>query len=335
MSYVVILIAIEIFPGPSEYKLLPDLVMLQLPLGLVGLMLLWSIYRKLWVFTVVLGVSYMAGLAIFNTYMPHVLYHDRSNLVLISAICFAPFIFTALFGNYIYYRKAMSMIRSANHLFDDQIDKLVWVKNRAGTSSIAVALWLLIGLAPAIYLIPENSDLFKLLRINLPTINSVKNDDSEKKIRLQLEQAKQFFVLAETHFNHTPPDYMKAEMAYSTAADNGSILAAYKLGYMYYSAKGVEQNDVLAIENFERAVRAPLAFQPHSLQLTTEYLAESYNNLGIMYQNGYGTRKDSRKAYEMFKLGSEFGSKNARQNLKTVYQSAGNTKRRELLDPAY
>ena len=335
MLYVAILIVIEVHPGPSEYKLLPDLIMLQLPLGLVGFMLLWGIYRKLWTFTLILGASYMIGLAIFNTYIPQVLYDDRSNLVLISVICFAPFIFTALFGNYIYYRKAISMIKTANHLFDDQIDKLVWIKNRAGTSSVAVTLWLLIGLAPAIYLIPENSDLFKLLNINLPTINSVKNAETEKRIRLQLEEANQFFVLAETHFNHSPPDYMKAEMAYSTAADNGSILAAYKLGYMYYSGKGVEQNDVLAIENFERAIRAPLAFQPHSLQLTTVYLAESYNNLGIMYQDGHGTRKDSRKASEMFQLGSKFGSKNARRNLKSVYQSSGNTKHRELLNPTY
>ena len=335
MLYVAILIVIEVHPGPSEYKLLPDLIMLQLPLGLVGFMLLWSIYRKLWTLTLILGVFYLAGLAIFNTYMPLVLYHDRANLVLISAICFAPFIFTALFGNYIYYRKAISMIKTSNHLFDDQIDRLVWIKNRAGTSSVAVTLWLLIGLAPAIYLIPENSDLFKLLRINLPTISSVKNDATEKQIRLQLEEANQFFVLAETHFNHSPPDYMKAEMAYSTAADNGSILAAYKLGYMYYSGKGVVQNDVLAIENFERAIRAPLAFQPHSLQLTTEYLAESYNNLGIMYQNGYGTRKDSQKAHEMFQLGLEFGSKNAQQNLKSVFQSVVDTKRRELLEPTY
>jgi hypothetical protein len=335
MLYVVILIAIEFLPGPNEYKILPDLIMLQVPLGLVGLMILWSIYRKLWTFTIVLGLSYGFGLAIFNTYMPQVLYDDRANLLLISAICFSPFIFTALFGNYIYYRKAVSMIKTANRLFDDQIDKLVWVQNRSGTSSTAVILWLIIGLAPAIYLIPEDSNLFKLLRINLPTFESVKNDDTEKKIRLQLEEANQFFVLAETLFNHSPPDYMKAEMAYSTAADNGSILAAYKLGYMYYSGKGVEQNDVLAIENFERAIRAPLAFQPHSLQLTTEYLAESYNSLGIMYQYGYGIRKDSRKAYKMFQLGSEFGSKSARQNLKTAYQSTSNSKRMKLLYPTY
>ena len=46
----------------------------------------------------------------------------------------------------------------------------------------------------------------------------------------------------------------------------------------------------LAFDYFNRATRAPLAFQPHSLELTTRFLAESYRNLGLMYQAGLGFR---------------------------------------------
>ncbi|UCH40799.1 MAG: DnaJ domain-containing protein, partial [Gammaproteobacteria bacterium] len=46
--FAVITVAIGFFPGPSEYKLLPDMGMLQVPLGLLALMFVWAMYRKLW-----------------------------------------------------------------------------------------------------------------------------------------------------------------------------------------------------------------------------------------------------------------------------------------------
>jgi hypothetical protein len=124
-------------------------------------------------------------------------------------------------------------------------------------------------------------------------------------------------------------------MAYSTAADNGSLLAAYKLGYMHYVGAGVEQSDLLALDYFELATRTPLAFQPHSLQLTTEFLAESYNNLGIMYQSGYGAKRNTKKALAMYRKAAEFGSKSAQRNLRTIHTRNANSERRPLASPAY
>ena len=124
-------------------------------------------------------------------------------------------------------------------------------------------------------------------------------------------------------------------MAYSNAADSGSLLAAYKLGYMHYVGVGVKQNDLAALDYFELATRTSLAFQPHSLQLTTEFLAEAYNNLGIMYQDGYGTQRNTRKAGEMYRMAIEFGSENARQNLRTLPGHSDSNKRRLLVKPVY
>ncbi len=124
-------------------------------------------------------------------------------------------------------------------------------------------------------------------------------------------------------------------MAYSTAADNGSLLAAYKLGYMHYVGTGVQQSDVQAKEYFELATRTSLAFQPHSLQITTEFLAESYNSLGIMYQSGYGTKRNTKTASEMYRKAVEFGSRSAQRNLATVYSRSADSERRPLANPIY
>ena len=104
---------------------------------------------------------------------------------------------------------------------------------------------------------------------------------------------------------------------------------------MYYVGVGVKQNDLAAIDYFDLATRTSLAFQPHSLQLTTEFLAEAYNNLGIMHQGGYGTQQNPRKAEQMYRKAIEFGSENARQNLLTAYSKNIGSKRRPLVKPTY
>ena len=124
-------------------------------------------------------------------------------------------------------------------------------------------------------------------------------------------------------------------MAYSTAAGSGSVLAAYKLGYLYYNGKGVGQNDLLALEYFQRAVGAPLAFQPHSLELIATYLGEAYNGLGIMYQHGLGASRNLPRAKEMFDRGARFGSANARRNLRHLYSSSSAGERPRLAKPVF
>ncbi|TNF88650.1 MAG: sel1 repeat family protein, partial [Gammaproteobacteria bacterium] len=317
------------------YKLLPDMGMLQVPLGLLALMFVWAMYRKLWFFTLVLVAVCLAAFAFFNSAMPDVLNKDLVSMLLIATTCFAPFVFIALFGNYFYFRKAQAMLRTADRLFDNQLDKLVWIKNRAGTSNTAAFLFALIFTSSLIYYVPRNDLLADSFSFSLPGIEITKDDETARKVKQRLREAGRFFEIAESHFNQAPPDYIKAEMAYSTAAGNGSVLAAYKLGYLYYNGEGVQQSDILALEYFHRAIEAPLAFQPHSLEQTTTYLAEAYNGLGIMYQRGLGTRKNLSKAQQMFRRGSDFGSVNAKRNLETLYASGVSSERQLLQKPEY
>ena len=333
--FAIIVVAIDLYPGPSEYKLLPDTGLLQLPFAVLPLMFAWTLFRKLWVFTLALGLVYLATIAYFNSFMPQALASDLSSVLQVAVVCFAPFIFIALAANYFYYRKARAMIRMANRLFEEQLDKIVWIKNRATSSSTAAFMFVFVFYSSLVYLAPWNEDFTTSFRFVLPGIDIEKDDAATEKIRRQLKVASQFFEIAEAHFNQSPPDLIKAEIAYNTAADNGSLLAAYKLGYLYYVGAGGSRSDVLALAYFEQAIKAPLAFQPHSLQLTTKFLAESYNNLGIMYQSGFGTKRNLKKAYEMYSRGAEFGSSKAKLNLKTVYDSGAGAERGRLAEPIY
>ena len=335
LLFAVIMLTLDFYPGESQYRLLPDETLLQLPFGILALMLIWTAYRKLWLLTLFFCFFYLLSLATFYTFVPQALDNNYLSILPVAIICYTPFIFLALFGNYFYYRKAQKVIRSANRLFGDHQDKIVWISNNAGTSSTAVFLVLFIFFSSLVYLEPEHAEILDSIGFDLPGIGSVEDDDATHKAKLRLKEAGQFFEIAETHFYSSPPDYLKALMAYNIAAKNGSLLAAYKLGYMHYSGVGVEQSDLLAIDYFGMATETSLAFQPHSLQLTTEFLAESYNNLGIMYQNGYGTKRNTKKAMEMYRKATEFGSANAQRNLRTIQNQSTNNERGVLASPTY
>ncbi len=333
--FAVILLAVYYYPGPAEYKLLSDRQMLQLPFLVLPLMFVWMLYRKLWLVTLLLVIAWAATINYYNSSMPEVLPASLYSLIPIALVCFAPFVFAALFANFLYYLKAQRMVRQARTLFADDIDQLVWVKNRSGTSATAAFLFAIAFIVSTIHLFPRNWNYNGPIEFSEAALNREYSEARLKKIRLKTHQAREFFEIGETHFNALPPTYASAGEAYRTAAAKGSLLAAYKLGYMHYTGEGAEQDDVLAFDYFLQATRAPLAFQPHNLELTTSFLAESYNNLGIMYQHGLGTRKNRTRAAEMFQRAIEFGSPSARQNLERVYQGETGSARRSLVYPEY
>jgi TPR repeat protein len=240
-----------------------------------------------------------------------------------------------LFANYFYYRKAQRIIGRANLLFEEHQTRVAWIKNRAGTSDSAAIMIIFIFMTSLLFLGPKSEEYLDAIGFDLLDTEVSQADSATQRTRTRLQDAALFFKIAESHFNSSPPDYVRASMAYSNAVDNGSLLAAYKLGYMYYTGEGVEQNDLQARDYFELATRAPLAFQPHKLQLATRFLAESYNNLGIIYEAGYGTRKNLKLATRMYNKGAEFGSDNAKRNLRNMHKASAGEKRKTLQKPDY
>jgi len=263
------------------------------------------------------------------------MYSDFLSILPIAITCYTPFILMVLFANYFYYRKARRIIGRANLLFEEHQERISWIKNRAGTSDSAAIMIIFMFIASLLFLGPKSEEFLDAASFDLLDTEVSEADHAMAKTRTRLKDAALFFEIAESHFNSSPPDYLRASMAYSNAVDSGSLLAAYKLGYMYYTGEGVEQNDLQALDYFELATRAPLAFQPHKLQLATRFLAESYNNLGIMYQAGYGTRKNLKLAREMYNKAVDFGSENAKLNLRNLRSSSVVKDRKRLLEPDY
>lgn len=332
LFFALFVMIINYYPGRFQFGNLTELTLLQLPIGILSWMLIWTIYRKLWVFTLMLGLVYSVTLFICQTLIPQALNNDFEAILLIAVSCYLPFTLVVVFANYFYYRKAQKTITLADDLFFDHREKMSWIKNRAGTSTGATFLYFFLVLL--MFQAPEPMDIFDSVTFALVDRDEAMVEE-ENRLRSIEAEAGHFFNIAESHFYGSPPDYLKASTSYSIAADKRSLLAAYQLGYMYYHGVGVKQNDSLALDYFQLAIRAPLAYQPHSLLLTSGYLAESYNNLGIMYQKGFGTRRDTKKAIAMFRKGAKFGSSNARVNLRTVYSQGANSKRKALLKPDY
>ena len=331
--FAVIALAVSFFPGPAKYKLLPDVNLLQLPFLLLPLMLAWLLFRKLWLSALVFSAVYAATMIYFEETMTALLVRGQYDFIIGAALFFAPFLLIALFANFLYYLKSQRMVRSARRLFTDHLDQLVWIQNRAGTSSGAAFIFLLAFVAALMHQLPQQ---WQLSQPADPDPGITRNEHELEKLRAQTSEAQEFFDIAESHYNANPPDYLKAEMAYDIATDNGSLLAAYKLGYLHLTGRNSTRSDPdLAFEYFKRATRAPLAFQPHSLELTTRFLAESYRNLGLMYQAGLGTGKDLHKATAMYRKAVEFGSSGAQRQLDEVYDPSFNLAEVELVMPEY
>jgi len=333
--FAAIAIAVNFFPGPAKYKLLSDANMLQLPFLLLPLMLAWMLYRKLWIAGLLFCAIYTGAMIYFEDSMTALLDRGPYDFLAFAALCFAPFVVIVLLANFFYYLKLQHMIRIARNLFSDHFDQLVWIQNRAGTSLSAAFFFLLVCVAALVHLVPQYWQVSHAFGSTLPNSAIVKNEAELKKIRQQTSEAERFFDIAESHYHAASPDYLKAEMAYDIAADNGSLLAAYKLGYLHFTGNGAVRDPKLAFDYFSRATRAPLAFQPHNLELTTRFLAEAYRNLGIMYQAGLGIGKNLKQAKAMYRKAIEFGSIRAKGQLDKVYDSAPSAVAADLVSPEY
>ena len=219
--FAAIAITVSYFPGPSKFKLLSDANMLQLPFLLLPLLLAWLLYRKLWLPSLLFCVIYAVTMVYFDESMTQMLERGEYDFLAFAAICFAPFLFIVLFANFLYFLKSRRMIRTARNLFTDHLDQLVWIKNRAGTSSSAAFTFVLIFIAALVQLVPQHWQIAPSFGSTRPDSELVQNEAELRKIRLQSSEAEKFFDIAESHFNAAAPDYLKAEMAYDIAADNG------------------------------------------------------------------------------------------------------------------
>lgn len=312
---IIVSAAIYLLPALTRYLPVGDIDLLQLPNILLSFMLVWAIYRKVWLLSLI-GLSMIIVTQLFFYYsMPGALERNITSVIFISLICFTPFILLALYSNYFYFLKAIQVIGSISQLYPHQEERLVLVKNSGGTSLLAALVSAVILSLYFLHVIPESGSLSNKVNWLFFNRDSKVESIDIKQAKFRMSNSERFFIIAERHFNHQSPDYQRAETAYIESAIYGSLLAAYKLGYMHLLGKGVTQDDKKAFYYFHKAVQAPLASQPHNLSLTTKWLAESYNSLGVMYLGGYGTLKNHQKASEMFKQAMKYGSSTARKNL--------------------
>lgn len=305
------------FPGLTGHIPLGLIDFFQLPNVILSLMLIWSVYRKLWLLSSI-GIALFALTQIFYYYsMPIALERDFTTILFISIACYLPFIFLAHLSNFFYYKKARHIIESVNHLYPHLDEKHLLVKGRGGVSRLSALFFTMLLSLYFLHMIPENGTLDNKFN-DLFSINTKTEGKEIRQIKARISESERLFMKAEQHFNQNPPEYQNAEAAYTKSANYGSLLSSYKLGYMYFAGKGVTQDDIKAFQYFNHAIHSPLASQPHSISEATKWLSESYNSLGIMYLGGYGTTKNKQKAREMFRQALKYGASNRMDSVMQV-----------------
>ena len=228
-------------------------------------------------------------------------------MLLTSMASYLPFMLVAYLANFFYYKKAKHIIESVQHLYPHLEDKHILVKNRGGVSKLSALLSTLLLSLYFLHMIPENGSLDD--KYDLLFTDNLKIESKDiKQNKARISKSERLFLKAEEHYNRTPADYKNAIVAYSQSSSSGSLLSSYKLGYLYFSGKGVARDDEKAFHYFKRAINSPMASQPHSLSLATRWLSESYKSLGIMYLGGYGTQQNPQKARGMFRQALKYGA---------------------------
>lgn len=314
LLFLVVAAMLYYFPNLSARTPLGMIDFFQLPNVILSLMLVWTVYRKLWLLSLI-GVAIFAVTQMYYYYsMPLALEQDFTTIFFIALACYLPFIFLTYLSNFFYYRKAKSIIESVNHHYPLLEEKLILIKNNGGVSRLSAALMTVMLALYFLQMIPESGSLEEKSNWLL-SINTKTESRDLTQLKARISESRRQFQIAEEQFNRNPPDYEKARMAYIKAANYGSLLSSYKLGYLYLTGDGNIQDDAKALYYFNQAVNSSLASQPHSLSMATNWLSESYNSLGIMYLGGYGTIKDRQKARKMFTQALKYGSSNSKKNL--------------------
>ncbi|MCH1429885.1 MAG: sel1 repeat family protein [Chlamydiales bacterium] len=100
-------------------------------------------------------------------------------------------------------------------------------------------------------------------------------------------------------------DFKEAFKWFHRAAKKGNIEAQYKLGMMYFNAKGTVRDYHLAFVWYRRAAQ--------------KGYAKAQNALGYMYEAGLGTRKDATQAAHWYEKAAAQGHAPSQYNLGLYY----------------
>lgn len=136
-------------------------------------------------------------------------------------------------------------------------------------------------------------------------------------------------------------DVEKAFIYYKSAVEHGSIRAMHRVGLCYLNGKGVEKNNDLAFEWFEKAANAGCAqglyhqagfltsrFGKHRdynkgfiilQQLVERKHSAAFFSLACCYLYGEGISKNISRAYQLFKESAELGCLEAQRKLCVDY----------------
>ncbi|MDC1287197.1 DnaJ domain-containing protein [Gammaproteobacteria bacterium] len=276
----------------------------------------WFFVRKIYswkllvpAFITLIGLGFIGVLAAQN-------FSIAASVIIVSLfVCLfwaGPFIL-AFYGNYFYYLFTNSMIDKAHEKFEDDADKINWLKSKGGISSTASILLI------AIYVITNGALIVQIFNTDTSYTPTSADTTTVKKSSPQANSSVQLYDDALKHYNASPPRYGKALKSFLLSAKKNHIRGTYAAGYMYYYGEGTDIDIQRAFQYFEKAIKIYNQKTHKKTDDDTLDIADAYNFLGIILSDGEGVPKDLTNARQMYALGSKHGSYWAKYNLGKMY----------------
>lgn len=177
----------------------------------------------------------------------------------------------------------------------------------------------------------DSSEVFMICQIHLSS--SVPEDPNE-----QFDRAFKYF-----EGKGVPVNKAKAADLFAKSASRGNGRAQFNIGLMYLHGDGVEKNPRRAEEYLKKAAQQKIPKAMFCLgtlylkgadgvpkdkckaaelfEKASDYDVKALFNLALMYLNGYGVKKDVKKACELFERGGEMNDGDSLYILGTIYDS--------------
>lgn len=306
--YLLLVICAAVFYAPGAIFVLPieESSLFQVPMMLLSLMLVWALYRKLWLLFFIGSLLMLATQFALLAFLPSFLAKGVVDTLLFFAALLLPALLISQYANRFYYAKAVHVIETTSNEYFQANERRQKLRRRGGTSSVAAGLGVALIASYFFAVIGSDRTDLSLEPSWLPGYEQTQGVQMSPQRKTAMQNMLRFFAAGEQAYQQG--NHVQALNAYLKAADAGSLLANYKLGYMYLNGVGVDSNDRRALYYFHQVTETSLVAQPQDLFLVTRWLGQAYNNLGIMYLAGFGSGQNPAMAQQMFVKAREYGA---------------------------
>lgn len=111
-------------------------------------------------------------------------------------------------------------------------------------------------------------------------------------------------------------NYDQARRIFEPLAEDGSIYAQYRMGYLHQSGRGLPKDDEAALAWYQRVLDQDMDDIPEDA--TYDPVARTYNNVAVLYDTDGSVPRDCERAYEYYRSSAQRGLPEGQYGMATM-----------------